>query len=83
MTLTGQQFGDFFMAIHGYRPFPWQDRLARRLCDRNAWPAVLDLPTGSGKTAAIDAAVFHLAVRYDEPERRPSASPWWSTGALS
>ena len=69
MTLTGQQFGDFFKAIHGYRPFPWQDRLARRLCDRNAWPAVLDLPTGSGKTAAIDAAVFHLAVRYDEPER--------------
>ena len=69
MTLTGQQFGDFFKAIHGYGPFPWQDRLARRLCDRNAWPAVLDLPTGSGKTAAIDAAVFHLAVRYDEPER--------------
>ncbi len=28
---------------------------------------MLDLPTGTGKTAAMDAAVFHLALRSDAP----------------
>ena len=31
---------------------------------------MLDLPTGSGKTAALDAAVFHLALEAERGEAR-------------
>lgn len=73
MNLSPADFGGFFQAIHGYTPFPWQQRLVNELaegCDQrppDRWPDVLDLPTGSGKTAALDAAIFHLALRADEP----------------
>ncbi|HEY0757838.1 MAG TPA: type I-U CRISPR-associated helicase/endonuclease Cas3 [Acidisarcina sp.] len=60
--LGADDFEGFFQEIHGYGPFPWQSRLARRLADGGGWPEVLDLPTGSGKTAALDIAVFHLAL---------------------
>lgn len=60
--LCGEDFATFFEEIHGYPPFPWQVRLARNLAEESTWPAVLDLPTGSGKTAALDIAVFHLAL---------------------
>lgn len=60
--LTAEDFAAFFKEVHGYAPFPWQTRLAGRLAEENAWPEVLDLPTGSGKTAGLDVAVFHLAL---------------------
>lgn len=60
-ALSPDLFDAWFEALHGMRPFPWQARLARRLCEGEGWPALLDLPTGSGKTACIDIAVFHLA----------------------
>lgn len=69
MSLGPADFAGFFRAVHGHEPFPWQERLVRRLAAEDTWPDVLALPTGSGKTAAIDAAVFHLALRADEPER--------------
>lgn len=75
MNLSPSHFGSFFHAIHGYPPFPWQQRLVTELADGSekrppdTWPDVLDLPTGSGKTAALDAAIFHLALRADEPGR--------------
>ncbi len=67
MELHAGHFADFFRAVHGHEPFPWQQALVDRLADSDEWPDVLDLPTGAGKTAALDAAVFHLALRADTP----------------
>lgn len=65
MMLSAADFTAFFREIHGYAPFPWQKRLLERVATNGGWPDVLDLPTGSGKTAAIDIAVFHLALEAD------------------
>lgn len=64
-TLVPVDFPAVFEAIHGYRPFPWQSRLVEALASdpAGAWPAVLALPTGSGKTAALDGALFQLALQ--------------------
>ena len=67
MELRAVDFGTFFQAVHGCPPFPWQQRLVDRLAENDEWPEVLDLPTGTGKTAAMDAAVFHLALCADAP----------------
>ena len=69
MVLDAADFARFFHAIHGHDPFPWQQDLVTLLDKTNEWPDVLDLPTGSGKTAALDAAVFHLALRFECPAR--------------
>jgi CRISPR-associated endonuclease/helicase Cas3 len=51
--------------------FPWQKRLMAQVAVQGRWPAVLALPTGSGKTTALDVAVFHLALEADRgPARR-------------
>ncbi len=57
-------FSDFFHALWSTAeqhrsPFPWQDMLA----SRPAWPAAIDLPTASGKTACLDAAIYRLATK--------------------
>ncbi|MGD9535548.1 MAG: type I-U CRISPR-associated helicase/endonuclease Cas3 [Alphaproteobacteria bacterium] len=68
-TLGVDDFAAFFEELHGYEPFPWQRQLAQQVC-MSGWPFALDLPTGTGKTAAIDIAVFHLALEADRgPER--------------
>ena len=41
-------------------PFPWQSMLAERALNGD-WPEAINLPTASGKTACLDAAVFALA----------------------
>lgn len=61
--LEASEFPAVFAAVHGVPPFPWQCRLVDRLADGGGWPEALDLPTGAGKTAAIDAALFHLALQ--------------------
>ncbi len=68
--LNAAEFEAVFIAVHGCRPFPWQARLARLLADTGRWPDALDLPTGSGKTAAIDVALFHLALEADRGSER-------------
>lgn len=63
MTLTADSFGAFHAAVHGDKqPFGWQQRLLEKLIADKAWPRVLDLPTGAGKTTCIDIAVFALAL---------------------
>ena len=69
MTLEPRHFGAFFRAIHGHEPFPWQTALVERLAGGQGWPDVLGIPTGAGKTAALDAAVFHLALDPGAPLR--------------
>ena len=66
--LSVTDFPAFFQAIHGHAPFPWQARLAERVCSGD-WPAILDLPTGSGKTACLDIAVFAMALTQRGPRR--------------
>jgi CRISPR-associated endonuclease/helicase Cas3 len=64
-----EQFAEFYKAAHGYDPFPWQQRLAKRVCDDD-WPRAIALPTAAGKTACIDIAVFALACRAKVAPRR-------------
>lgn len=53
-------FKQFFSAIHGYDPFPWQIDLADRVCNGMGWPDNIDIPTACGKTAVVDISLFHL-----------------------
>lgn len=70
MALRSEDFPAFFQSVHGYRPFPWQVRLAKRVVETGRWPSLLDLPTASGKTAALDVAVFHLACEAEKGQGR-------------
>lgn len=60
-------FNRFFHELHGVEPFPWQNALARHLLESGAWPGTLCRPTGCGKSALIDIAVFHLAAQAHLP----------------
>lgn len=64
--LVAADFSAFFHEIWDYDPFPWQIEFARRAC-AGEWPRFLSVPTGSGKTAALDAAVFSLATQAHLP----------------
>jgi CRISPR-associated endonuclease/helicase Cas3 len=74
MTQVGiDDFDAFFREAHDCDPYPWQRRLAAAAV-AGTWPPVLDLPTGSGKTAVIDIAVFALACQAAlEPPARTAA----------
>lgn len=63
-SLTADDFSSFFCELwgEGYDPFPWQREFARRLCTGQI-PDYVAVPTGSGKTACLDAAVFALAMQ--------------------
>jgi CRISPR-associated endonuclease/helicase Cas3 len=71
VNLRADEFSAFFHAVHGYKPFPWQARLAEQVFT-GGWPEkALDVPTGGGKTATIDIAIFHLALDAEHgPKRR-------------
>lgn len=66
MSLTADRFAEFFEAVYGFAPFPWQIRLAQRVAAPGGnlagqWPACLALPTGAGKTTCVDIAIFAMA----------------------
>lgn len=74
-ALTLADFAAFFRTVHdGSDPFPWQTRLAERLLNGGAWPQPIALPTGSGKTTALDLALFHLAAQADTPPGQRTAA---------
>ena len=60
--LSTGDFGEFFRAVHGVEPFPWQAKLAESVTATGTWPSTLSVPTAAGKTAVIDIAIFHLAL---------------------
>ena len=64
--LTIADFSDFFAAVHGHRPFAWQRDLAETIVRDRAWPDLIDVPTGLGKTALIDISVFIAALSAGE-----------------
>ncbi len=63
------EFAEVYGAVYGRRPFPWQARLATQVLECG-WPDLLDLPTGSGKTTALDIALYTLAAAPDRMPRR-------------
>ena len=72
-------FTAFYRAINGRDPFPWQARLAQQIADTEEWPAEVGVPTGLGKTACLDIAIWWLASQADrEPALRTAPTRiWW------
>lgn len=72
-------FADWYRGIHGRDPFPWQDRLANQVHDSQSWPELVGVPTGLGKTACLDIAIWVLASQASLPptERTAPTRLWW------
>ena len=72
-------FPDFYRAINNRSPFPWQARLANQVAQDEKWPAEVGIPTGLGKTACLDIAVWWLASQANRlPEERTAPTRiWW------
>lgn len=60
-------FAEFFRALWNREPFPWQCMLTEQGV-QSSWPEAINLPTASGKTACIDAAIFALAATADQSD---------------
>jgi CRISPR-associated endonuclease/helicase Cas3 len=69
-------FADFFCALWGKDPFPWQTILADCAATKGL-PDVIDLPTASGKTACLDIAVWALAKQAGEANRSIPRRIWF------
>ena len=71
-------FDEFYEVLWGREPFPWQSRLARRAATGN-WPDAVAAPTGCGKTACIEIAVWALAYQAHlaPSERTAPTRLWW------
>ncbi len=77
--MTFPAFDDFFRELNRtddgqpLDPFPWQRDLAQRAAAGN-WPEFIAAPTGSGKTACLEAAVYALAAQAHLPSSTRTAS---------
>ena len=72
-------FHEFYRAVNGREPFPWQARLAEKVMREGRWPAEIGVPTGLGKTACLDIAVWWLAFQADRAPKCRTAPTriWW------
>lgn len=70
ISVEVEEFAEFFRCVHGYDPFPWQTRLMKQVLECGKWPSVIDLPTGAGKTAVLDVAIFAMSCRPETSPRR-------------
>ncbi len=72
-------FAEFYLAINGRDPFPWQRRLAKQVATTEQWPTEVGVPTGLGKTSSLDIAVWWLASQADrKPNKRTAPTRiWW------
>ena len=72
-------FPEFYRAVNGREPFPWQARLADLVAREERWRSEIGVPTGLGKTACLDIAVWWLASQADRaPDRRTAPTRiWW------
>lgn len=69
--VPAEGFARFFEMVNGNPPFPWQVQLAERVLKKGRWPSVVALPTGAGKTAVIDIAVYWMASSCHAGEAAP------------
>jgi CRISPR-associated endonuclease/helicase Cas3 len=72
-------FAAWFAAVNGAQtPLPWQARLAEQVVE-TGWPSLIGVPTGLGKTACLDIAIWALAAEADRPpaERRHPRRIWY------
>ena len=72
-------FIEFYRAINGRDPFPWQTRLADEVEKTEQWPTEIGVPTGLGKTACLDIAIWWLASQANRPPvlRTAPVRIWW------
>lgn len=79
MTALLPTFPQFYRAVNGRDPFPWQSRLAKRLATDGTWPDEIGVPTGMGKTACLEIAIWWLASQADRKpkERTAPTRIWW------
>ena len=60
---TRSDYSKLFEKATGHRPYPYQTRLAE-----GAWPDILEVPTGLGKTAAVTLAWLYRRHALKDPD---------------
>ena len=72
-------FAAFYEAINKRPPFPWQTRLVKHVVETDSWPVEVGVPTGLGKTACLDIAIWWLASQADRSpaDRTAPTRIWW------
>ena len=72
-------FDSFYEALNRRPPFPWQSRLADQVKRDGVWPKEIGIPTGLGKTACLEIALWWLASQagFDPPRRTAPTRIWW------
>ena len=72
-------FSEFFRAVRGHAPAPWQTRLAERVAAARRWPGEVDAQGGAGGLGSVDVAVWCLASETERcgAERELPTRIWW------